>query len=179
MTAVFADTSWWVALTNKLDTPHQQALALSSPLGAARIVTTEQGIVEYLNFFAEWGEHFRRHAAANVRGALTLSSVTIVPHTHENFLAGLTLYEARLDKKTRDGRDRPYRALRISLPRKPEPLLFKMLIERERHARAPLPHRGKTDAIHNTEFPASRRQQRRHRQRMNRFIRPNHVHHRQ
>lgn len=98
MKAIFADTFYWVALTNKLDARHERALALPRSLGSPQIVTTEQVITEYLNFFAEWGERFRRKASANVRGALALPSVTVVPHTHESFLAGLTLYEARLDK---------------------------------------------------------------------------------
>ena len=98
MKAIFADTFSWVALTNKLDALHERALALPRSFGSPRIVTTEQVITEYLNFFAEWGEHFRRKASANVRGALAMPSVTVVPHTHESFLAGLALYEARLDK---------------------------------------------------------------------------------
>lgn len=61
-------------------------------------MTTENVITEYLNFFAEWGEHFRRKVSVNVRGALALPSVEVLPHTHESFLAGLALYEARLDK---------------------------------------------------------------------------------
>lgn len=98
MKAIFADTFYWIALTNKLDALHEQALAVARSLGSPQIVTTEQVITEYLNFFAEWGEQFRRKAATNVRGALAMPSVTVVPHTQENFLAGLALYEARLDK---------------------------------------------------------------------------------
>ncbi|MFN0105969.1 MAG: type II toxin-antitoxin system VapC family toxin [Bryobacteraceae bacterium] len=98
MKAIFADTFYWVALTNKLDALHERALALPRSLGLPQIVTTEQVITEYLNFFPKWGEHFRRKASANVRGALATPSVTVVPHTQESFLAGLALYEAGLDK---------------------------------------------------------------------------------
>jgi hypothetical protein len=41
-----------VALTNKLDALHEQALALPRSPGSPRITTTEQVITEYLNFFA-------------------------------------------------------------------------------------------------------------------------------
>lgn len=98
MKAVFADTFYWVALTNKLDALHKQALELPQSLGLPLIVTTEQVITEYLNFFAEWGEHFRRKAAANVRGAFALLTIRIIPHTREILLAGRALYEARSDK---------------------------------------------------------------------------------
>lgn len=98
MKAVFADTFYWLALTNKLDALYRQALELPQSLGLPLIVTTEQVITEYLNFFAEWGEHFRRKAAANVRGALALPTVRVTPHIPENLLAGLALYEARPDK---------------------------------------------------------------------------------
>ncbi|HXE63782.1 MAG TPA: type II toxin-antitoxin system VapC family toxin [Bryobacteraceae bacterium] len=92
MKAIFADTFYWIALTNKLDAVHEQALAISRSLGSSRIVTTEQVITEYLKFFGEWGERFRRKATGNVRGILTLPAITVVPHTHESFPAGLALY---------------------------------------------------------------------------------------
>jgi predicted nucleic acid-binding protein len=98
MKAIFADTFYWVALTNKLDALHEQALALPRSLGSPRIITTEEVITEYLNSFADWGEHFRSKATGNVRGILALPTVTVVAHTHESFVAGLALYEARPDK---------------------------------------------------------------------------------
>jgi predicted nucleic acid-binding protein len=98
MKAVFADTFYWIALTNKLDALHEQALALPRSLGSPQIVTTEPVITEYLNFFAGWGEHFRSRATANVRAMFAVPSVKVIPHTDAAFLAGLALYEARTDK---------------------------------------------------------------------------------
>jgi len=98
MRAVFADTLYWVALTNKLDALHEQAAKLIPALGSPRVVTTELVITEYLNFFAEWGAHFRRKAIGNVRIALKSPRIMVVPHTHETFLAGIAFYEARIDK---------------------------------------------------------------------------------
>ena len=98
MNAVFADTFFWVALTNTHNAVHEQALALPQSLGSPRIVTTEQVITEYLNYFAERGERFRRKAAKNVEDMLSNPAVTVVSHTREAFLAGLELYKARLDK---------------------------------------------------------------------------------
>jgi predicted nucleic acid-binding protein len=90
--------SFWILLTNTLDALHRQALELLQSLRLPLIVTTEQVITGILNFFADWGEHFRRKAAVNVRGALSLPTVKIIPHTRESFLAGLALHEARSDK---------------------------------------------------------------------------------
>jgi predicted nucleic acid-binding protein len=98
MRAVFADTLYWVSLTNKLDALHEQAVNLILALGSPKVVTTELVMVEYLNFFAEWGEHFRRKAIGNVRIAFRSPRIKIVPHTHENFLAGMSLCEARMVK---------------------------------------------------------------------------------
>ena len=53
MRAVFADTLYWVALTNQLDALHEQAANLIPTLGSPRVVTTDLVIAEYLDFFAE------------------------------------------------------------------------------------------------------------------------------
>lgn len=98
MTAVFADTFYWVALTNPRDESHQSALDLIRSLGSVRIVTSETVLTEYLNFFAEWGEPFRRKAAGNVRQMMSRPSVEVLPHTREAFEAGFELYVARPDK---------------------------------------------------------------------------------
>ena len=45
MRAVFADTLYWVSLTNKLDALHEQAVNLIPALGSPRVVTTELVIV--------------------------------------------------------------------------------------------------------------------------------------
>jgi len=58
MRAIFADTFYWVALTNRLDALHERALALPRSLGSPQIITTEQVITEYLNFFPEMGRAF-------------------------------------------------------------------------------------------------------------------------
>jgi uncharacterized protein len=98
MTAVFADTFYWVALTNTQDARHGEAMEIFRSREFPRIVTTEQVLTEYLNFFSEWGESFRRKAERNVRDVLGASSVKVVVHTHDLFLEALDLYGARPDK---------------------------------------------------------------------------------
>ena len=98
MNTVFADTSYWIALANVQDEAHEIASAFSNSLKSCPILTTEPVLVEYLNYFAGWGPHFRRAAAWSVRAILTSQTVRVVRHTDESFLGGLDLYSARLDK---------------------------------------------------------------------------------
>ena len=98
MTVVFADTFYWVALTNTQDSSHERALKLTRSLGDLEIVTSETVVIEYLNFFADWGESFRRKAAENVQNMLVRPSVRVLPHTPEAFRTGFELYSSRPDK---------------------------------------------------------------------------------
>jgi len=50
--AVFADTFYWAALTAVDDLAHSRALDLSRSLGAAKIVTIDEVLPDYLTFFA-------------------------------------------------------------------------------------------------------------------------------
>ena len=98
MKTVFADTFYWVALTNERDLSHRLALDLTRSLAPIQIVTTEPVLIEYLNFFAERGPLLRARAAANVQAMAGRQSVRVVPHTRSSFESGLALYQSRLDK---------------------------------------------------------------------------------
>jgi predicted nucleic acid-binding protein len=98
MTAVFADTFHWVALADFSDSFHDRALALTAAHGSQPLVTTDEVLTEYLNYFGEQPEDLRRHVAASVRRMIGSSSIRVIPQTRNSFLAGLTLYEKRSDK---------------------------------------------------------------------------------
>lgn len=98
MNPVFADTSFWIALTNEADAAHKKAQALSLTLGSRKIITSESVLTEYLNYFAGWGSYLRNEASGNVQALLSSRAVTVEPHTTENFLSGLEFYRQRLDK---------------------------------------------------------------------------------
>jgi predicted nucleic acid-binding protein len=49
MKSVFADTSYWIALTNVQDAMHETAKALSLALKPRPILTTESVLIEYSN----------------------------------------------------------------------------------------------------------------------------------
>jgi predicted nucleic acid-binding protein len=98
MTALFADTFYWVALADFADSAHQRALALTAERAESRIVTTDEVLAEYLTFFSTAPEPLRREAAESVAGILASSAIRVVPQSRESFLAGLELYRARPDK---------------------------------------------------------------------------------
>jgi predicted nucleic acid-binding protein len=98
MNAVFADTFFWIALTNVQDQAHERAKSFARSTAPSAIVTTEEVLTEYLNYFAGWGTSLREKAALNVQSILENPDVRIIGQTSASFQAGLTLYGARLDK---------------------------------------------------------------------------------
>lgn len=98
MRAVFADTFYWIALLNPRDQAHGRAIGVSKGLGATRIVTTEEILTEFLNYFGTRGPFFRSAAARLVERMQADGWIQIIPQTHEGFLAGCRLYQARPDK---------------------------------------------------------------------------------
>ena len=97
MKAVFADTFYWVALTNPADSRYRDVDAFDDLLARATIFTIEEVLTEFLTFFAAdaW---LRQRAAETVRELITDPEVRVIPQSHESFLAGLDLYAARPDK---------------------------------------------------------------------------------
>lgn len=98
MTAIFADTFYWVAFTNSQDSAHEKAKAFTLSAAPGAICTTEEVLTEYLNYFAAWGPQLRHQVALNVQNMMESRTVEIVPQTAQSFLTGLDLYRVRLDK---------------------------------------------------------------------------------
>jgi predicted nucleic acid-binding protein len=96
--AYFADTFWWIAVSNPKDAWHGPALAWEAAHPNVRLVTTEEILSEFLTWFAGTGPAGRAHACATVRGILADPSVQVLPRTSMDFTAALALYEARPDK---------------------------------------------------------------------------------
>jgi len=94
---VFADTFYWIALTNPADKHSQEVLRFDDLLSAGNVYTTEEVLAEVLTFFAgdTW---LRSRAVETVREIISDPSVHIIPQSHESFLSGFDLYAARPDK---------------------------------------------------------------------------------
>jgi hypothetical protein len=75
--AVFADTFYWIALTNPTDAAHERAREFTND-----IVTTEEVLTEYLNYFCTGPAHLRRKAALIVEAVF--SGPYCPPHSTEH-----------------------------------------------------------------------------------------------
>jgi predicted nucleic acid-binding protein len=98
MRRFFADTFYWIALSNRRDQWHARVQAFNRTLRTYHLHTTDEVLAEFLTFCSEGSPHTRRQAARFARNILADSRVTVIPQTHASFLDGLALYESRLDK---------------------------------------------------------------------------------
>ena len=98
MRRFFADTFYWVALSNRRDQWHARVQAFNRVLRTYHLYTTDEVIAEFLTFYSEGTPHTRRQAASFARTILADPHVTVIPQSHASFLDALAFYEARLDK---------------------------------------------------------------------------------
>lgn len=97
MTAVFADTVYWIAIVRPNDPWAASASRARRLLGTVRLVTTDEALIEFLTALAG-GERSREQAARMVHTLLTHPGVEVIPQSRGSFLRGLALYEGRGDK---------------------------------------------------------------------------------
>jgi hypothetical protein len=95
---LFADTVYWIALTNSFDQYHAKAVEVSSALGNCRLFTTEAVLTEFLNALANKGPLVRSAAVEMVEAIMNNSQVTVIPQTLRTFSRSLAFYKARPDK---------------------------------------------------------------------------------
>ena len=98
MKRLFADTVYWIALTNSLDQYHAKAVEISDALSPCRLFTTDLVLIEFLNALADSGLHIRAAAVQMVETIMSNPQVTVVSMNRRTFLRGLALYKARRDK---------------------------------------------------------------------------------
>ena len=97
MNRVFADTFYWVALTNRKDSANRAVLEFSRSLTSAIIFTTDEVLTELLSFSSS-DPRLRLGAALAVQDILAGGNVRVIPQSRHSFLGGLALYQARPDK---------------------------------------------------------------------------------
>jgi uncharacterized protein len=95
---LFADTVYWIALTNSFDQYHTKAVDVSSALGTCRLFTTDAVLTEFLNALADKGPLVRAAAITMVDAIMSHSQVTVVPQSRRTFRRSLAFYRARPDK---------------------------------------------------------------------------------
>jgi uncharacterized protein len=95
---LFADTFYWVAVLSPRDPFHAQVMSWGRNAGTTRLVTTDEVLMEALNWFSGAGPYWRGKATTFVRALRNDPGVEVLPQTRADFDAALTLYEARPDK---------------------------------------------------------------------------------
>lgn len=98
MEEIFADAFYWIALANPADQWHTAAKQFNEENPSVLLITTEEVLTEFLNYFAESGERRRRIVGAMCEQVLTHPNITVILQTHESFSQGLDLYRQRDDK---------------------------------------------------------------------------------
>lgn len=98
MPEVFADTFYWIALANPADASHRAARAFELANPEAALVTTDEVLSEFLNYFSDAGERKRRIVVGMFEEANKHAGIEVLPQTRQSLLRGLDLYKTRSDK---------------------------------------------------------------------------------
>jgi predicted nucleic acid-binding protein len=85
MRRIFADTYYWIALLNDQDQGHAAAQAIAPTLRGVTICTTQEVLIEFLNFFSERGRYPRIAAVAFADGILSNRLVSVQLHPSRHF----------------------------------------------------------------------------------------------
>jgi len=97
VSAFFADTFYWIALTNKRDSAHQAVMDFTITLERRAVVTSDEVLTEFLAFCAS-DAMLRRAAGRAVSDLLGNPDIRVIPQSRSSFIEGLTLYNSRPDK---------------------------------------------------------------------------------
>jgi hypothetical protein len=95
VSALFADTFYWIALANPGDSHAQEVCGLTISFREAAF-TRRKKFWEVRTFFAE-DSWLRSRAVETVREILSDPAVHVIPQSHECFIAAFELYCARPD----------------------------------------------------------------------------------
>jgi len=98
MKRYFVDAVHFIALANPKDQWHERVVQLANETIEDGLVTTDEVLIELLNFYAESGEFMRQKVAELARSILTDVRIEVLSRSETSFLEALDLYESRLDK---------------------------------------------------------------------------------
>lgn len=98
MNEVFADAFYWIALANPADQWHDAVKEFDKANPKASLVTTEEVLTEFLNFYAETGIYRRRIVGAMCEQVLLHPNITVISQSPKSFSEGFELYRQREDK---------------------------------------------------------------------------------
>jgi uncharacterized protein len=98
MNRVFCDTFYFTALINPRDQWRHAVVEVETLVESVSLVTTEEVLIELLNFYSEFGERMRSMVSAFVRRLLLNAKFEIVGRSDTSLIEALELYESRPDK---------------------------------------------------------------------------------
>lgn len=98
MPEVFADSFYWIALANPADAWHRAAMEFSQTRPDTILVTTDEALSEFLNYFSAAGERKRVVVASMFEQSMNHDRIVVLPQTRDSLLSGVALYKARSDK---------------------------------------------------------------------------------
>jgi uncharacterized protein len=99
MKQIFVDTFYWVALIHPADQWSDGVLAFAKAAPTDwQYVTTDEVLAEVLTFYGNSGRYLRQKTTGFIHSILQDATIRVIEQTHGSFMAGLELYEQRLDK---------------------------------------------------------------------------------
>ena len=98
MNKIFADAFFWIALANPADQWHQAAKRFNRSNPDALLVTTDEVLTEFLNYFSGLTGRHRKIVCGMCDEILSHPKITVFPQTHDSFSKGFVLYAQRPDK---------------------------------------------------------------------------------
>jgi predicted nucleic acid-binding protein len=98
LSAVFADTGFWIALLNPRDSLHGKARQLDAAPQFEHVVTSEMVLVEFLNDAGARGPIIREAAVRFLDQLRNDDGVTVVPQSSQQFWTAARMFADRPDK---------------------------------------------------------------------------------
>ncbi len=98
MNEILADTFFGIALANPADQWLKAAKQFNEEYPEAQLVTTEEVLTEFLNYYAASGRLRRSVVGAMCEQVLAHPDIAVVSQSHDSFANGLNLYRKRADK---------------------------------------------------------------------------------
>ena len=99
MSEVFADSGYWIAMSNPSDNWHESAKRATQLIGDRKIITTEMVLVELFAYMSRRGPNGRRQAASMLDHIKADPAVEVFEQTHEQFEKAASEYASRLDQR--------------------------------------------------------------------------------
>jgi len=92
MTSVFVDTLYWIAIVLPNDPWRDAAEKAHGAIREAKLVTTDEVLIEFLSSMSKGSAGVRRASVLIVREILTDPKIYVVSQSRKGFMAGISLF---------------------------------------------------------------------------------------